>query len=63
MFKTLLNRLFTEQHAQSLPVERIREFVNSQQRTEFSDGEMKAAIEKMTDENQIMEADGQVFLI
>lgn len=63
VFKKLLHKLFAEQHAQSLPVERIREYVNTQQRTEFTAGEMKAAIEKMTDENQIMEADGQVFLI
>ncbi|XP_043463067.1 DNA replication licensing factor Mcm3 [Leptopilina heterotoma] len=63
VFKTLLNRLFTEQHAQALPVDTIREFVNSKQSIEFTQGEFKAAIDKMTNENQIMEADGQVFLI
>lgn len=62
-FRTLLNKLFNEERGQSVTVEKIREYINTQQRIEFTNGEIKAAIAKMTDENQIMEADGNVFLI
>ncbi|XP_033230729.1 DNA replication licensing factor Mcm3 [Belonocnema kinseyi] len=63
IFRTLLNKIFTEKNTQSLPLGTIRDYVNTKQKTEFTAGEIKAAVHKMTEANQIMESDGQVFLI
>lgn len=63
-FKTSLFNLFKTEHAQSLTVGRIREFVNEENRgEEFSDAELFAAIDKMQDDNQIMLSESIVFLI
>ncbi|XP_003704921.1 minichromosome maintenance 3 [Megachile rotundata] len=63
VFRTLLHKLFQQQRAQSLPLSRVREYVNTQQSQEFTSGEITAAINKMSDANQIMAADDNIFLM
>ena len=63
IFRTLLHKLFNDKHATQLSLATIRDYINVQHRPEFTSGEIKAAINKMTEANQIMESDGQVFLI
>lgn len=63
-FKTSLFNVFKTEHAQSLTVDRIREFVNEENREDkFGDAELFAAIDKMQDDNQIMLSENIVFLI
>ena len=62
-FKTTLCRAFQENRTQALSLPKLKEFVNKDNLTPYTQGEIDAAIEKMTDENQVMMADGIVFLI
>ena len=63
-FKTSLVKIFREERAQSLPLQRIVTFANIEESgEEFSEGEISAAVTQMTDANQIMLADNLVFLI
>ncbi|PNF28221.1 DNA replication licensing factor Mcm3 [Cryptotermes secundus] len=63
-FKASLVKVFREERAQSLTLERVVEFANGEQSGEpFSHGEVSAAVTQMTDANQIMVASGMVFLI
>ncbi|XP_074103613.1 minichromosome maintenance 3 [Cotesia typhae] len=62
-FQSLLHKLFQQQRSQALPLEKVKEFVNKNHSPEFTGGEIKAALNKMTENNQIMLADDQVFLI
>lgn len=63
IFKTMLNNIFKEERTPSLTLSRIKESLSSQSATSFSDTEINAAIERMTDDNQIMMSDGIVFRI
>lgn len=63
VFRTLLYKLFQQQRAQSLPLSRVREYINNQQSQEFTSNEISAAINKMSDANQIMVADDNIFLM
>lgn len=63
VFKTGLQRAFRDTRTQSLSMTRIKEFVNSNNSTPFSMGEINSAVEQMTNDNQVMLADGIVFLI
>ncbi|XP_043249270.1 DNA replication licensing factor Mcm3 isoform X3 [Colletes gigas] len=63
VFRTLLHKLFQQERAQSLALSRVREFINSEQSQEFTSGEITAAINKMSDANQIMAADDNIFLM
>ncbi|XP_008558333.1 DNA replication licensing factor Mcm3 [Microplitis demolitor] len=62
-FQSLLHKLFQQQRSQTLALDKVKEFVNNNQSPEFTAGEIKAALHKMTENNQIMLADDQVFLI
>jgi hypothetical protein len=63
-FKASLVKVFREERAQSLTLERVVEFANGEQSGEpFSQGEVSAVVTQMTDANQIMVAGGMVFLI
>lgn len=62
-FKTALNRAFQESRTQSLSLVKVTEFVNKDSSSPYSPGEITAAIEKMSDENQVMMADGIIFII
>ena len=63
VFRTLLHKLFQQQRAQLLPLSRVREYINAEQSEEFTPGEITAAINKMSDANQIMAADDNIFLM
>jgi DNA replication licensing factor MCM3 len=62
-FKTSLQRAFRDNRAQSLSLVRVRDSVNTDNVEPFTQGEIRAAIDQMTEENQVMMADGIVFLI
>ncbi|KAJ8985417.1 hypothetical protein NQ317_017046 [Molorchus minor] len=62
-FKNSLHLAFRENRAQSLGLARIREFINANNSSPFTQGEIDAAVERMTDDNQVMLADGIVFLV
>ncbi|XP_043274150.1 DNA replication licensing factor Mcm3 [Venturia canescens] len=63
VFRESLNKLFREQREQSLPMSKVREYINKQQSSEFTSGEITAAVNQMTDANHVMLADDQLFLI
>ncbi|KAK2586706.1 hypothetical protein KPH14_011743 [Odynerus spinipes] len=63
IFRTLLHKLFQEQRAQALPLPRVRAYLDAQHSPKFTSSEITAAINKMTDDNQIMSADDNIFLI
>lgn len=62
-FRTLLYKLFQEQRTQSVPLSRVHEYLDAQHSPKFTSSEITAAITKMTDDNQIMSADDNIFLI
>lgn len=63
VFKQKLNKAFRDVREQTLAVERLTTAINADLDDKFSQGEINAAIELMSDANQIMVADGIVFLI
>ncbi|XP_060826867.1 DNA replication licensing factor Mcm3 [Bombus pascuorum] len=63
VFRALLHKLFQQQRAQSLSLSTVREYINTQQSQEFTSNEITAAINKMSDANQIMAADDNIFLM
>ena len=64
VFKKSLLSLFKTKRAQSLPVNALQEFLNSENASEpFSEDEMYAAIQRMQDDNQIYLSDNILFLI
>ena len=64
LFKSSLLNLFRSEHAQSVPMDKVRTHVNKENAgAEFDNTEMLAAIDKMMDDNQVMLADDVIFLI
>ncbi|XP_015590170.1 DNA replication licensing factor Mcm3 [Cephus cinctus] len=63
LFRTSLHKLFQQQRTQTLPMSRVHEYISNQHTPEFTLGEVTAAVNKMTDANQLMLADDNVFLI
>lgn len=63
LFKNNLQRLFREAREQSLSLARITAAINENNAEQFTDPEIGAAVARMTEDNQIMVADGIVFLI
>ena len=64
IFRASLLELFQAEHAQSLELSRVIDHVNAKNPTaQFSRDEILAAVQKMTDENQIMLSDDVIFLI
>lgn len=63
-FKSALQQLFRDERANSLPLSRVTSHVNEiYSHATFSAGEIQAALDKMTHDNQVMMADDIVFLI
>ncbi|XP_049870494.1 DNA replication licensing factor Mcm3 [Pectinophora gossypiella] len=63
-FKQSLQQLFRSERANSLPLARITAHINEQYAHEpFSAGEVQAALQRMTHDNQVMQADDIIFLI
>lgn len=64
VFRSSLQALFSAEHAQTLPLERVVESVNKDYPdAKFLQPEINAAITRMTEDNHIMVSDGQVFLV
>lgn len=63
LFKQKLNQTFREVRDQTLAVEKLTETINQNIDEPFTQTEINAAIEHMSEANQIMVADGIVFLI
>lgn len=63
LFKQKLNQAFREARAQTLDLERLTRDINQDAEEPFGQGEIMAAVERMSEDNQIMVADGMVFLI
>lgn len=64
IFKNGLQKVFREARDSSLPIERIVSYINQNSGdVAFSQDEISSALEKMTNDNQIMVADDIVFLI
>lgn len=63
VFKQKLNQAFRDVREQTLPVEALTGAINHNIDEKFSTAEVNAAIEQMSEANQIMVADGIVFLI
>lgn len=63
-FKASILKLLKEEHTQTVAMTRVTEYVNTAHAEQpFSNDEIDAAVERMTDANQIMVADGMLFLI
>lgn len=64
LFQTSLQKMFKDSHAQSLSLLRIRENINKEYPShQFSEDEIKAALNEMAENNQVMVAEEIVFLI
>lgn len=63
VFKQKLNQTFRDAREQTLAMERLTGAINQGAEEPFTRGEINAAVELMSDANQIMVADGIVFLI
>lgn len=63
VFKQKLNQAFRDVRDQTLAVEALTSAINQSSDEPFSQAEVNAAIELMSEANQIMVADGIVFLI
>ncbi|KAB0800493.1 hypothetical protein PPYR_06233 [Photinus pyralis] len=62
-FKSSLCQIFSTRRSQSLALTNLIEGLNEGRAEPFAEGEVRAAIQKMSDDNQVMMADDTVFLI
>uniref|UniRef100_A0A3B4ATR8 DNA replication licensing factor MCM3 n=1 Tax=Periophthalmus magnuspinnatus TaxID=409849 RepID=A0A3B4ATR8_9GOBI len=62
-FKSSLFAVFQSAHAQSINMKELKTDVNKGREKHFSDAEIRTALTRMQDDNQIMMADDIVFLI
>lgn len=63
-FKKILSKLFKERHAQSVPLSDFTDYLTSQKLTEpFTPEEVNAALDIMSNANQVMVSNDIVFLI
>lgn len=63
LFKQKLNQVFRDARVQSMPLEQLNANVNLNADEPFTSAEVNAAVELMSDANQIMVSDAIVFLI
>ncbi|XP_066982092.1 zygotic DNA replication licensing factor mcm3 [Macrobrachium rosenbergii] len=62
-FRTSLSRLFALDATETLPMGRVREYMRGETEGSFSEDEIEAAIQRMTDANQVMLTDEMLFRI
>ncbi|XP_073672533.1 DNA replication licensing factor MCM3 [Garra rufa] len=62
-FKTALLEVFRSSHAQSVGMLALMESINKSCPSQFKETEVRAALNRMQDDNQVMVADDIVFLI
>ncbi|XP_032441552.1 DNA replication licensing factor MCM3 [Xiphophorus hellerii] len=62
-FKSSLFGVFQSAHAQSVKMTKLMEEVNKERESRFTEPEVRAALARMQDDNQVMVADDIIFLI
>lgn len=62
-FKSSLFAVFQSAHAQSVKMTKLMDEVNKERESRFTESEVRAALARMQDDNQVMVADDIVFLI
>lgn len=63
IFKKSVSQAFASAQTDTISLQAMKAQVNENQPTPFTESEIRAAVKKMTEENQIMVADDSVFLI
>ncbi|EFN65910.1 Zygotic DNA replication licensing factor mcm3 [Camponotus floridanus] len=63
IFKSSLHKLFQDRRIQTIPLREVTSYLNTTQSLNFTNDEINAAINTMTEANQIMAAEGNIFLI
>ncbi|KAM4712903.1 DNA replication licensing factor MCM3 [Anableps anableps] len=62
-FKSSLFAVFQSAHAQSVKMTKLMDEVNKERESRFTEPEVRAALARMQDDNQVMVADDIIFLI
>ncbi|XP_053737084.1 DNA replication licensing factor MCM3 [Synchiropus splendidus] len=62
-FKSSLFAVFQSAHAQSVKMKMLMEGINKESKKRFTEAEIRAALTRMQDDNQVMVADDIIFLI
>lgn len=62
-FKSSLFAVFQSAHAQSVKMQKLMDDINKEREKRFTEAEVRAALTRMQDDNQVMLADDIVFLI
>ncbi|GAA6233906.1 DNA replication licensing factor MCM3 [Lates japonicus] len=62
-FKSSLFAVFQSAHAQSVKMKTLMDDINKERQNRFSEPEVRAALARMQDDNQVMLADDIIFLI
>lgn len=62
-FKSSLFAVFQSAHAQSVKMKTLMDDINKGRESRFSEPEVRSALTRMQDDNQIMVADDIIFLI
>ncbi|XP_041814458.1 DNA replication licensing factor MCM3 [Chelmon rostratus] len=62
-FKSSLFAVFQSAHAQSVKMKTLMDDINKERQSRFSEPEVRAALARMQDDNQVMVADDIIFLI
>ncbi|XP_019947501.1 DNA replication licensing factor MCM3 [Paralichthys olivaceus] len=62
-FKSSLFAVFQSAHAQSVKMKNLMEDINKEREKRFTEPEVRAALTRMQDDNQVMMADDIIFLI
>lgn len=62
-FKSSLFAVFQSAHAQSVKMSKLMDGVNKERESRFTESEVRAALARMQDDNQVMVADDIIFLI
>uniref|UniRef100_A0A3P9Q3J6 DNA replication licensing factor MCM3 n=1 Tax=Poecilia reticulata TaxID=8081 RepID=A0A3P9Q3J6_POERE len=62
-FKSSLFAVFQSAHAQSVKMTKLMDEINKERESRFTEHEVRAALARMQDDNQVMVADDIIFLI
>lgn len=62
-FKSSLFAVFQAAHAQSVKMNALMSDINKERQKRFTEPEVRAALTRMQDDNQVMVADDIIFLI
>lgn len=62
-FKSSLFAVFQSAHAQSVKMKTLMDDVNKERENRFTEPEVRTALTRMQDDNQVMVADDIIFLI